>query len=153
MTSPYREPSFYNNKSPEFVILPFSKQALITTNRKILDLDIDLFRPKDIITSDFMLRQRGSYRNTVLLPPRETSLPKLLPTHDLSPLCLFRNLTTLTIIGMCESYQPVIWEAVWLMTHLKDLDLRMEEQAERISYKDMAAARLNADAKPSTSQV
>jgi hypothetical protein len=45
--------------------------------------------------------------------------------EDLEPLCNFRQLRSLKITGMMESYQKYIWQAVWLNPHLRELTLEM----------------------------
>ncbi|KAJ5895650.1 hypothetical protein N7495_007341 [Penicillium taxi] len=48
-----------------------------------------------------------------------------LKLEDLKPLCEFRNLRSLKITGMLQSYQTYIWQAVWLNLHLEELELSM----------------------------
>lgn len=47
------------------------------------------------------------------------------PSSDLTPLMHFRQLRTLKIVGMLDSYQTHIWEAVWLCPQLEVLTLEM----------------------------
>lgn len=47
------------------------------------------------------------------------------PLEDLEPLCNFRQLRSLKITGMMESYQKYIWQAVWLNPHLRELTMEM----------------------------
>ena len=49
----------------------------------------------------------------------------VLPVADLYPLKGFKKLQSLCLRGMVESYQEVIWEAVWGMPDLKYLDLKV----------------------------
>ncbi|KAJ5109486.1 hypothetical protein N7456_006161 [Penicillium angulare] len=44
---------------------------------------------------------------------------------ELRPLCEFRNLRSLKLIGMMQSYQSYIWQAAWLMIELDELELGM----------------------------
>ncbi|KAJ5273780.1 hypothetical protein N7478_008905 [Penicillium angulare] len=44
---------------------------------------------------------------------------------ELRPLCEFRNLRSLKLVGMMQSYQSYIWQAVWLMLELDELELGM----------------------------
>jgi hypothetical protein len=47
------------------------------------------------------------------------------PPEDLVPLRTLTALRSLTLVGMTESYQKQIWEALWLIPSMKHLDLRM----------------------------
>jgi hypothetical protein len=47
------------------------------------------------------------------------------PPEDLVPLRRLTALKSLTIVGMTQSYQKQIWEALWLIPSIKHLDLRM----------------------------
>ena len=49
----------------------------------------------------------------------------VLDPEDLAPLCSFRNLRTLKITGMVDSYQKYIWQIAWLNSRLEDLTLEM----------------------------
>ncbi|GLA91489.1 hypothetical protein AtubIFM61612_003926 [Aspergillus tubingensis] len=49
----------------------------------------------------------------------------MLDLEQMSPLCLFRNLRSLKIIGMMQSYQKYIWQAAWLNIDLEELELGM----------------------------
>lgn len=59
----------------------------------------------------------------------------VLDLEDLRPLRKYIHVTDLTITGMLDSYQPMIWEAVWAMKDIKRLELRMAlEPALRRGY-------------------
>ncbi|PGH28042.1 hypothetical protein AJ80_00297 [Polytolypa hystricis UAMH7299] len=47
------------------------------------------------------------------------------PLDSLRPLCNFRNLKSLKLTGMTQSYQRYIWETVWLNPELEELLLEM----------------------------
>lgn len=49
----------------------------------------------------------------------------LLPRRGLYPLRRFVNLRELSLSGMVDSYQKMIWEAVWSIPGLKKLELKM----------------------------
>ncbi|OQE27013.1 hypothetical protein PENFLA_c006G07250 [Penicillium flavigenum] len=49
----------------------------------------------------------------------------LLTLEQMRPLTQFRNLRVLKLVGMMKSYQPVIWQVVWLNPRLITLDLEM----------------------------
>lgn len=44
---------------------------------------------------------------------------------ELKPLCDFRSLRSLKIVGMMQSYQSYIWQAAWLNLDLDELELGM----------------------------
>ncbi|KAF7586919.1 hypothetical protein BBP40_008028, partial [Aspergillus hancockii] len=48
-----------------------------------------------------------------------------LPIHELNPLPSFRNLHTLKLVGMTQSYQAQIWTTCWLNPALETLELGM----------------------------
>ncbi|KAJ5251157.1 hypothetical protein N7489_001567 [Penicillium chrysogenum] len=49
----------------------------------------------------------------------------LLTLEQMRPLTQFRNLRVLKLVGMMKSYQPVIWQVVWLNPRLVTLELEM----------------------------
>ncbi|CAG7936530.1 unnamed protein product [Penicillium nalgiovense] len=49
----------------------------------------------------------------------------LLTLEQMRPLTQFRNLRVLKLVGMMKSYQPVIWQVVWLNPQLVTLELEM----------------------------
>ncbi|KAL4950615.1 hypothetical protein BDW69DRAFT_202007 [Aspergillus filifer] len=51
--------------------------------------------------------------------------PSLFPVSDMTPLCTFRNLRSLKITGMMQSYQSYIFQAAWLNPNLEELELGM----------------------------
>lgn len=91
--------------TPERPLLNFcggSNWSIILRNRERLGLD--LFRPYNF--------DRDEDAGT--------------RTHsELKPLCEFRNLRSLKIMGMMQSYQSSIWRAVWLNLELEELELGM----------------------------
>ncbi|CAD6591392.1 MAG: hypothetical protein ASARMPRED_005369 [Alectoria sarmentosa] len=102
--------------------LPFSKDLLIRMNHNKQHVEIDLFRPES---------ERGAF-----------------PLQDLSPLCLYRDLRTLKITGMMQSYQSYVWLVVWLNPQLTDLTLEMAGEAEPLDMKTIAEAQKYAMCKP-----
>lgn len=56
-----------------------------------------------------------------------------LSLSELEPLCQFRNLRSLKLVGMMQSYQPYIWQAVWLNVNLIELELGMALEPEILS--------------------
>ena len=105
----------------------FSKGLLIRMEHNKQHLEIDLFRPE---------LEEGVF-----------------PLHDLSPLCLYRDLRTLKIIGMMQSYQSYIWLVVWLNPQLTDLTLEMAGKAEPLDEKAIAKAQEYAKSKPTMREV
>ncbi|KAJ6015911.1 hypothetical protein N7540_010502 [Penicillium herquei] len=53
-----------------------------------------------------------------------------LELSKLKPLCEFRNLRSLKIVGMMQSYQTFIWQAAWLNPDLEELELGMAVEPE-----------------------
>ncbi|KAI1936432.1 hypothetical protein LOZ04_001240 [Ophidiomyces ophidiicola] len=51
--------------------------------------------------------------------------PEIMPIVELAPLSNFRHLRILKLTGMLQSYQPYIWQAVWLNQNLEELHLEM----------------------------
>jgi hypothetical protein len=56
---------------------------------------------------------------------REEEEDDTLPIHELSPLPSFRNLVTLKLVGMTQSYELPIWITAWLNPRLETLELGM----------------------------
>lgn len=52
---------------------------------------------------------------------------------ELKPLCQFRGLRSLKLVGMMQSYQTYIWQAAWLNLALDELELGMVLKPEIIS--------------------
>lgn len=52
---------------------------------------------------------------------------------ELKPLCQFRGLRSLKLVGMMQSYQNYIWQAAWLNLALDELELGMMLKPEIIS--------------------
>ena len=49
----------------------------------------------------------------------------IFPFDDMRPLCEFRHLRSLQLIGMLQSYQMHIWQTCWLNPALEELTLEM----------------------------
>lgn len=95
---------FHQKDGSTSMLLPSAKELLLFMPRTLKHMDLDLFRPG------------------VSAEPTENDT---FPLRDLMPLVQFRQLRTLTIVGMLDSYQPCIWETVWLCPHLEVLTLEM----------------------------
>lgn len=52
---------------------------------------------------------------------------------ELKPLCQFRGLRSLKLVGMMQSYQTYIWQAAWLNLALDELELGMVLKPEILS--------------------
>lgn len=50
---------------------------------------------------------------------------EILEVQDMAPMSSFRNLRSLRLTGMLQSYQKEIWRTVWLNPQLEDLELGM----------------------------
>lgn len=114
-------------KESSFPQVTFSKGLLIGMDHNKYHLEIDLFRP--------------------------ASEPNVFPLQDLSPLCLYRELRTLKITGMMQSYQSYIWLVVWLNPQLEDLSLEMAGEAEPLGVDTIIKAREHARCKPTMREV
>lgn len=115
------------NKEDRFPPVPFSKDLLIQMDHNKQHLEIDLFRPE--------------------------SERSVFPPQDLSPLCLYRELRTLKITGMMQSYQSYIWLVVWLNPQLTDLTLEMAGKAEPLDIEAIAKAQQYAACKPTMREI
>ena len=105
----------------------FSKELLISMDHDKAHLGIDLRTPP--------------------------SANKCFPLQDLSPLLVYRNLHSLTITGMMQSYQSYIWPVVWLNLQLTELTLEMAEYGERLNAEVIATAQRYARSKPTMREV
>ena len=108
-------------------VFRFSKQLLIWMDHDKTHLEIDLFRPKDL---------RNIY-----------------PTDILSPLCLYRQLHNLKIVGMMRSYQQYIWLVVWMNPCLSELTLETASEGEAMDGTEILKARDYAKCKPTMSEI
>ena len=122
-----REQQLASEEGENQAVFKFSKQLLIWMDHDKTHLEIDLFRPKD--------------------------LRHIYPTHVLSPLCLYRNLHSLKIVGMMRSYQPYIWLVVWMNPCLSELTLETASEGEAIDSSEILKARAYAKYKPTMSEV
>lgn len=113
---------YRTKEESSFPHVTFSKGLLIRMDHNKYHLEIDLFRP--------------------------ASEPTVFPLQDLSPLCLYRELRTLKITGMMQSYQSYIWLVVWLNPQLTDLTLEMAGEAEPLDMNTIAKAREHARCRP-----
>lgn len=86
------------------IFLPSAEELLVSMPHTLKHMELDLIR------------------TGVLAEPTENDT---FPLQDLIPLVHFRQLRTLTIVGMLDSYQTQIWEAAWLCPHLEVLTLEM----------------------------
>ena len=140
LTSPYRKADFYPKATPNFRVLPFSKQTLL----------VDLLGAIDIHGEpDFKSRHApvDHLEIDLLQPPAVNPETRLsgFKLHDLAPLTLFRHLAYLKVGGMTRSYQSQIWQCVWLNPHLHSLILSMSIDGEIFSFEKIRVARLYAD--------
>ena len=124
--SPYRDESSNDSSrsgdGDQAPSLFFSKELLIRMDHGKHHLVIDLLRPE--------------------------GQTEIFPLEDLSPLCLYRQLRTLKIVGMMQSYQWYIWLVVWLNPELVELDLEMVKDGERLDSSTIKETREYARSKP-----
>lgn len=112
--------------------LTFSKEALISMNHGTHHLAIDVFRPakaNDVFTD------------------------AVFPLQDLSPLCLYHQLRSLSIVGMMQSYQSYIWLVVWLNPHLTELTLEMMNSGDCLDSRAIDEGWRYAKSKPTMREV
>ena len=122
-----REQQLATEEGKNQPIFKFSKQLLIWMDHDKTHLEIDLFRPKD--------------------------LRHIYPTHVLSPLCLYRKLHSLKIVGMMQSYQTYIWLVVWMNPCLSELTLETSTEGEAMDGTEILKARDYAKCKPTMSEI
>ncbi len=128
MVSPHREDSETNKaKDSTEDVRVFSKKMLIKMHHDKTELTIDLYRPELALDS--------------------------LPLHVLAPLCVYRNLRSLTLTSMMQSYQYYIWRVVWLNPQLTQLTLEMSKGGERLDSTIIGAAQRYALHKPTMRDV
>ena len=94
-----------------------------TIERDRTDLVIDLFQPVNIEDHITASKQDETSSKEKLKPSDSDS--SILPPSSLQPLLQFRQLHHLTLTGMLESYQPLIWATCWLQPFLKTVHLEM----------------------------
>lgn len=107
-------------------------QEPLVRRRSMSDTDIEPI----YLGVDFgaLLRLRGSIASQDTLwidmwqhfPPGKTVVP--LDDQYLSCLTAFKNLRCLWVTGMLKSYQKSLFQAIWKMEHLANLQLRMAEE-------------------------
>ena len=105
----------------------FSKQLLIHMDHDKEHLEIDLFRPE--------------------------GLKHIYPPHVLAPLCVYRKLHSLKIVGMMRSYQSYIWLVVWMNPYLSELTLETASEGEAMDDIEIRRARDYAKSKPTMLEV
>ena len=122
-----REQQLATEEKEERPMFEFSKQLLIWMDHDKKHLEIDLFRPE--------------------------GLKHIYPAHVLSPLCLYRKLHSLKIVGMMRSYQPYIWLVVWMNPYLSELTLETIREGEAMDGTEILKARDYAKCKPTMSEI
>ncbi len=133
--SPYRKDIQDDSRAQQVAVeedenqptFEFSKQLLIWMDHDKKRLEIDLFRPE--------------------------GLTHIYPAHVLSPLCLYRKLHSLKIVGMMQSYQQYIWLVVWMNPYLSELTLETASEGEAMDGTEILKARNYAKCKPTMSEI
>ncbi|KAK7553720.1 hypothetical protein IWX49DRAFT_615883 [Phyllosticta citricarpa] len=87
--------------------LPFSKEIWPVVNPDITQLSLNVFVPDAEDRDD------------------DAPHPEYFTHDDMKHLTVFRNLNSLCVYGMTESFQSILWETVWRNTHLHTLELGM----------------------------
>lgn len=85
---------------------------------------------------DLIPRNRASLGLDLFWPfvdDNENDNMNCLSINELEPLCQFRGLRSLKLVGMMKSYQSCIWKAVWLNLNLAELELGMVLEPEVLS--------------------
>ncbi|CAG8894138.1 unnamed protein product [Penicillium egyptiacum] len=116
-----------------------------TDRSSMMDLDIESSATGSLATGTKNAEGKATVHNWNLYSPsaiRETATDDqathhsakkpedeikitILTLEQMWPLTEFRNLRVLKLVGMMKSYQPVIWQAVWLNPQLVTLELEM----------------------------
>lgn len=130
MVSPYRTQSVHEGDTVQSI--PFSEEALINMSHGVHHLSIDLFRPE------------GDAAGVI---------PQNVLIHQLSPLCLYRNLRSLSIIGMMHDYPVYVWMAIGINPHLTELTLEMTRPGGIINTDAIKEALADAESKPSMQEI
>lgn len=131
MVSPYRKSQSVKD-GDTVQSIPFSEEALINMSHGVHHLSLDLFRPEGDAA--------GIISESVLI-------------HQLSPLCLYRNLRSLSIIGMNHNYPSYVWMAIGINPHLEELTLEMTEPGGTIDTEAIKDALEDAESKPSMQEI
>ena len=106
-------------------IVHFRRQLWKHLDRRRENLNLDLFWP--------METGKSTHREA----EKEAEGLDIFPVEDLAPLCNFRNLRSLKLGGMLQSYQKHIWRCCWLNPELWELGLEMAlEPKTRNPYSD-----------------
>ncbi|KAJ6084622.1 hypothetical protein N7486_011422 [Penicillium sp. IBT 16267x] len=126
--------------SPQLSTTPLTTRA--SSDAGVIENDVEIATPEKPL-----LNFRGGSNWSLLSRTRERlGLDLFWPSHfdrdedaatrthtELKPLCEFRNLRSLKIIGMMQSYQSYIWRAVWLNPELDELELEVVLEPEIVN--------------------
>ncbi|RAL04277.1 uncharacterized protein BO80DRAFT_231727 [Aspergillus ibericus CBS 121593] len=91
--------------------------TLLTNDRRLLGIDV--FWPQDLDEKD----KNANGEESSDKKPKPNLV--MLDLEQMSPLSQFRNLRSLKITGMMQSYQKYIWRTAWLNHNLDELELGM----------------------------
>lgn len=78
-------------------------------------------------------RTRTTLGLDLFWPVNEEEEMVCLSVVEMRPLCQFRRLRSLKLVGMMQSYQTFIWQAAWLNLGLEELELGMALEPEIFS--------------------
>jgi hypothetical protein len=107
---------------------------LLHPDRQAINLDV--FWPIDE-------REVGAYSQDRTGSEFEQHDQFIFPLNGLKPLLAFRNLRSLQLNGMLQSYQPLIWATCWLNPNLSHLHLEMALEPHLYSSGEHSSRRIN----------
>ena len=113
---PFHSPDQNLGTTSPILYLRFNLWQLLESYRKVLS--VDLFWPDDLA------RDKGR-DNEHDLARTDSEHSTIFPYDGLKPLLAFRNLHTLVLNGMQQSYQRLIWATCWLNPNLTTVSLEM----------------------------
>ncbi|KAL4882391.1 hypothetical protein BJY04DRAFT_217306 [Aspergillus karnatakaensis] len=132
-----------STREPSPIIIPFTPDQATPANplmefrggalwnalpRDRRTLGIDVFWPISFVEENEQKDVQNINTSTTNKPttsPTEEEEPTIFPFDEMAPLCTFRNLRSLKVTGMMQSYQLYIFMAAWLNTNLEELEIGM----------------------------
>ncbi|KAJ5355606.1 hypothetical protein N7517_010215 [Penicillium concentricum] len=75
--------------------------------------------------TDFDIEESATDLTSSAEKPEDEIAITILSLEQMQPLGEFRNLRVLKLTGMMKSYQPIIWQTVWVNPQLTTLELEM----------------------------
>lgn len=129
--TPLKAPDEYKETTVEAIEIPASPRLAPIIHRPVHKPEIAT--PKEPLMNfrggcswDSLPRDKETLGLDLFWPCRPNmDETNCLSVKEIKPLCQFRNLRSLKIVGMLQSYQTYIWQAVWLNMNLDELELGM----------------------------